>query len=143
MVTNNYPPQDGRRAYPQQSTKPGSRVFVVSDLYCTKIFLGEKYFGKIWGSLLIKRNKPEHFLQKPPSIAFDLEALQVAQEIGAKDCLVINVQTGQEFHSPISRIFAKGVIFDRGYGRQIRLAMEYWSNGTDPVAEQLCLWEAV
>lgn len=142
MTQNDNPAQEGRWASSRRQYRPGSKVFIVPDADSTRIFLGDSFFGEVRGNLLIKPIRgSRHILRKPPSIANDLEALNVAMELGAKYIVVIDSDTGKEYRSSLSQIFARGVIMDRGHGRQIRLAMEYWGNGRDQSADQLSFWE--
>ncbi len=88
-----------------------------------------KVIGEVKGDLFIKKVVGSfHFLFSPPAIANDLLALQTADRLGAKVCLVIDKQTKKRYYAPFSTIYAKGFKIDRGHGLQIALPMHHWSH---------------
>jgi hypothetical protein len=107
----------------------------------TRIYAGNRVVGLVRGGEFIKRVKgSRHFLRRPPSICFDVSSLEEARNAGASTVKVIDDESGQVYQVPISLIFAKGFIFNRGHGEQIGLVFRYWQTGDDPLARQLELW---
>lgn len=94
-----------------------------------KIRVGNKVVGSVVGKLFIKRvNGSYHFLHVPPAISFDEQSLIAAKLAGATDTMIIDKETGNAYCAPISLIYEKGFKLERGYGKQIALGKEYWTN---------------
>jgi hypothetical protein len=116
----------------------------VSATTSTKIWVGAHSVGEVCGEEFIKKVRgSKHFLRKPPAIAFDISSLEEAKACGATTVRAIDDETGKVYQVPISTIFSKGFIFDRGHGSQIGLVFRYWQQGNDPLATQLGLWGEV
>jgi hypothetical protein len=93
------------------------------------IVVGGKIAGVVVGKVFIKHAiASRHFLRVPPAIAFDVSAINRAREAGAMTVMVLDKESGKRYYSLITTIQEKGVELDRGCGRQVALAMRYWSN---------------
>ena len=73
--------------------------------------------GRVVGGIVVNTFRKhlcgsQHFLRKPPSIAFDVSTLQDAERAGAVNVLVIDDETGTEYRASIARIWERG--FDVG-----------------------------
>lgn len=82
------------------------------------IVVGNKFQKRLQGS--------RHFLRKPPSIANDESVLATAQNMGATEVSIFDMETGTIYESSIANIREHGVRFDQGYEKQIGLAFKYW-----------------
>lgn len=70
------------------------------------------------------RDTRGHILQRPPAIGYDLAALEEAERLGAR--FAYNMYDGAVYAAPIAQIRAEGFEIDRGYGKQIMLALPRW-----------------
>jgi len=85
-----------------------------------------------------------HMLRRPPAWAFDSQSLADAERSGAKSVEIHDSETGNTYRASVETIHAHGFIFDRGAGRQVALPLNCWTvaHPAEPVAEQLCLFDA-
>jgi len=92
------------------------------------IFAGNgRVVGEVKGGVFLKKLKAsKHFLQKPPAICFDVVSLEQAEKAGAIYVRIIDIETGKTYHAPLRLVWQKGFALDRGHGRQIGLALNYW-----------------
>ena len=82
------------------------------------VVVGDKFQKRLQGS--------RHFLRIPPSIANDETVLETAQNMGATNVSIFDMETGTVYESSIANIKEHGFRFDRGYGKQIGLPFKYW-----------------
>jgi hypothetical protein len=102
-------------------------VFTMSYLDYTPIFAAGRIIGKVEGDTFYKTIASNHYLKKPPAIAFDVSSLDDAENAGAKRVEVKDRETGLIYQTTIKHIRAKGFKFNRGYGEQVGLSMNGWS----------------
>ena len=79
---------------------------------------GKFYYRQIYGS--------RHFLRQPLAIAYLIESLKQAGEMGARVAVVTDRETGVTYRATFETIRAHGVRVSRGYGEQIALPLEFW-----------------
>jgi hypothetical protein len=65
-------------------------------------------------------------LRRPPAWALDVGSLAEAERLGARRVELSDRNTGQVYAAPIALIHRRGFLFDRGFGRQVGLALELW-----------------
>ena len=119
-----------RSREPQAHAMPGAKPSVDPN-FTGKIKIGEKIVGVIKGENFIKRvHSAKHFLRKPPAIAFDVDTLTQAQDLGATRVKIIDLDTNSIYIASIELIFEKGFVFNRGYGIQIGLTLNYWNTSS-------------
>jgi hypothetical protein len=109
------------------------------------IYSGSKVIGRVKGDTFYKSIKGSvHMLRKPPAIAISLDALDQAEAAGAVKIKVTDQESGTTYGARIEFIRERGVIFDRGYGEQIYLALAGWTKTLRgrQFTEQLNLFEA-
>lgn len=104
----------------------------------TLIYVGSKVVGRVLGDTFQKTIRKDHFLQKPPAIAFDIDSLYKAEQAGAVKVQVTDRDSGQIYSALLSLIRSKGFLLNRGYGDQIALPMHEWKCDDDTV--QLALF---
>jgi hypothetical protein len=105
---------------------------------CT-IYAGSKIAGKVLGDTLYKTIKPEHFLRRPPAIAFDVSVLDQAIKAGAVKVIVTD-STGTKYKANIEHIRKAGFYFNRGFGDQVGLLLSGWIRTRKGGLEQLSLF---
>ncbi|CAN5490354.1 hypothetical protein BH10CHL1_BH10CHL1_01620 [soil metagenome] len=77
-----------------------------------------------------------HFLKKPPAIAFECASLDAAERVGATFAVITCSESRATYVAPIRMIREHGFSFNRGFGLQIALPLDYWSiNGQAPTAQ--------
>ena len=95
--------------------------------YSTEIKVAGKTVGHVNGDEFVKKvHSSTHFLRKPRGIAFDLDSLDKAQKFGAKRVKIYDLDTGLIYSVKIEIILEKGFVFNRGFGNQIGLTLNYW-----------------
>lgn len=104
------------------------------------IYVGSKIAGKVQGDTFYKTVKPQHFLQRPPAIAFDVSVLDQATKAGAVKVVVTDSSTGTQYISTIEHIREAGFYFNRGYGDQVGLTFSGWIRTRRGQLEQLDLF---
>lgn len=86
-----------------------------------------KVIGRVEGDVFHKTIKPNHYLKKPPAIAFDIASLDDAEAAGAVFVEVTDRESGLVYRASMAHIRSKGFEFDRGWGRQVGLPMGGWT----------------
>jgi len=99
-----------------------------------------RVIGKVDGDTFYKSIRKNHYLQRPPSIAFDVESLEQAEQAGAVNVQVTDRENGTIYKSTVQHIFEKGKTFNRGYGDQVFLVLESWVKSKPGDGHQLGLW---
>lgn len=90
---------------------------------------GDNFHKRIQGS--------RHLLRKPPAIAFDISTLQDAEQAGAGFVIVTDTDTDKRYRASIKSIFVHGTRFNRGWGDQIYLPLDWWKRPDAPVQPTL------
>lgn len=88
------------------------------------IYAMGKRVGGVRDGVFHKTIKEKWYLKYPvKSIAFDIQSLRDAEAAGAQSVSVRDTETGVTYKASIAHIWAAGTKFDRGWGKQIRLAL--------------------
>jgi len=83
--------------------------------------------GWVRGDLLYKMIRESvHLLRKPPAIAWDVEALIKAQNMGARNLEVRGLETNQIWSTDMETLWYLGYAIDRGHGEQQILELGHW-----------------
>lgn len=78
-----------------------------------------------------------HMLRRPTAIGFEQCTLDDAEKAGATHVSITDSETGRTYCAPIATVRRYGFPVVRGHGRQIALALDYYSiDGATPIAEQ-------
>lgn len=111
---------------------------------CTPIYVNGRPVGFVRGEIFYKSIQgSRHLLRRPPAIAFDVASLNAAEDAGASEALITDLETGCQYRASIAHVRRAGFEFDRGFGRQIALPLAGWlitRRGEIP-ARQLRLWQ--
>jgi len=86
--------------------------------------------------VLVKRLEWKHILRRPPAIAVQISVLEELEGLGAKGVLAI-MPNGRRLFAPLSEFRLRGIVIDRGYGRQVALPLKRWRE--QPAEAQLTL----
>ena len=92
----------------------------------TPIYVGSKVIGCVQGDTFYKSISKSHYLRCPPAIAYDVDALDQAEQAGAVKVQVSDRDDGTVYKSTIHHIRENGKPFNRGYGDQIYLILNGW-----------------
>jgi len=115
-----------RSREPQVNARPGAKPSLQSHS-TPKIKVGNKVVGEVVGGTFVKRlHSKTHFLRKPRAIAFDLDTLTQAQELGASLVRIVDLDTDLIYIVSIELIYEKGFYFNRGFGDQLGLTLNHW-----------------
>ena len=100
-----------------------------------------KVIGVVMKDELYKRvNSSKHFLHVPPAIAVDESALEQAESNGASIVHVWDKDKNRDYYALISTIKTLGFHLDRGFGKQVALALSYWEDKR-PLTQQIKLFD--
>ena len=66
-------------------------------------------------------------LRKPPAISLDVGSLEQAEQAGAVNVRITNKDSGITYGTTIEHIRLHGFRLDRGYGAQIALVIDSWT----------------
>lgn len=83
--------------------------------------------GRVVGDAFIKTVKQNHQLRTPPAWALDVQSLADAECAGARRVVLRQTDAGIIWSASIALIRDKGFVFDRGFGRQVGLVLDYWT----------------
>ncbi len=114
---------------PDNNTKSNHRKHIILG---TVIKVGKRTVGQVIGNGYVKDIETGHLLQFPPAIANDIQALHDAERAGAEYCVFTNTDTGIIYRAAISKIWDLGQQFNRGWGDQIYLTLNHWTQSRDP-----------
>lgn len=91
------------------------------------------------GTLSKSVSSEKHMLQKPRGWAWDEEILIQAEKEGASKVEIQDRKSGKTYYSTIRDFWDFGIGFNRGWGEQIVLPLQYWDvqNPGEPRVEQL------
>ena len=107
------------------------------------IYRGDGHvIGHVEGDTFYKTISRNHYLKRPPAIAFDVGSLEQANEAGAIDVRVIDRDSTAIYKATIQQIFGRGQYFNRGCGHQIFMVMDDWEQITSGEKAQLDLWNS-
>lgn len=88
---------------------------------------GRNIAGAIRDGYLVKVTRAsKHMLRSPKGWAIDAHALATARTAGAVGVRIEDQDTGKVYRADLATIDTHGWQFDRGYGRQIALPLQYW-----------------
>jgi hypothetical protein len=83
--------------------------------------------GRVVGAVFLKTvSAARHMLVKPPAWAIDAGALREAQEAGATEVVIHDLDTAAAYQAPIETVLRHGFALNRGYGQQIALPLALW-----------------
>jgi hypothetical protein len=86
-----------------------------------------KVLGTVTGTVLSKSiDGSRHMLKRPPAIAFDEQALEIAESMGVTDIVVTDRETGIVYRATMGTLRQRGIKLDRGFGKQVALIMGDW-----------------
>ena len=92
------------------------------------IIVNGKKVGQVFKDVFYKElRQSKHFLRKPPAIAFDINSVEQAKQLGAKHIMIKDTENILIFRASIKQLELDGFKFDRGHGEQIALGLEKWS----------------
>jgi hypothetical protein len=87
-----------------------------------------KPIGKVRGDTFYKSiHGTRHFLRFPPAIAIDALAIEEAKAVGAIMIEVLDQDTGTRYRASMAHFEQAGTLFDRGFGSQIYLPFNGWT----------------
>ncbi len=94
----------------------------------TPIYARGKVVGHVSGRTFRKTvHASKHQLRRPPAWALDLDSLRQAEVAGAVFVQLRDLDSGAVWKAAIPAIRKCGQEFDRGFGRQIYLALNHWT----------------
>lgn len=100
------------------------------------IYVGSKVIGEVRDGVFSKSVRGSvHFLQRPPSIGWDVSALRDAEAAGARSVLVVDRETGREYRAPLGTVWAKGFRVNRGWGDQWALPLGQFNRPAETPAQ--------
>ncbi len=109
----------------------------------TPVYRGDgKPIGYIEGDTLFKSVSSEkHMLKKPRGWAWDTDILDQAEKQGAVRIEIHEKLSRKTYHARIQDYWDNGIGFNRGFGDQIVLPLQYWDirNPGEPPTQQLAL----
>lgn len=130
----------GRRPGGQGGERTATGEVASSMGSVTPIRVGVKVVGEVRGGAFVKTVKSsKHMLRKPLGWALDLDSLQAVKDLGARYVELHDADTRRVYSAPIATIEAKGITFDRGWGRQVALGLEYWTVAGSAVRQERLL----
>ena len=88
--------------------------------------------GQVIGLDYVKDMTNRHMLANPPAIANDIQVLHDAERAGAEYCVFTNTQTGIIYRASITKIWDMGKPFNFGWGDQIYLTLQNWTQTRNP-----------
>ena len=93
----------------------------------TQYFNIKKLHGKVTGDTYHKQvSGSVHMLRKPPAWALDVCDLAEAVRRGATRVSIHDQDTGTTYAANVALIYERGFEFNRGYGKQIALPLQFW-----------------
>ena len=87
-----------------------------------------KVIGEVVGQVFSKPVKgSRHMLRVPPAWAVDAVSITQAKQAGAKWIEIHDQESGAIYRCSMANFERHGFAFDRGFGGQIGLALERWT----------------
>lgn len=116
----------GNKSLARQSKKRKHKIIG------TAIKVKGRTVGQVIPPDYVKDFTNRHMLTNPPAIASDIQALHDAERAGAVYCVFTNTDTGIIYRAPIAKIWDMGKRFNFGWGDQIYLTLQNWTQTRDP-----------
>ena len=89
--------------------------------------VGDKVVGYLEANKFIKPViSSKHQLRQPPAWAIDAEAFDREVKPNASEIIVIDKETGIEYHASVETFDRLKGELNRGFGRQYYLTLEHW-----------------
>lgn len=93
-----------------------------------------QFFAGKWCNaegLFLKRVEPKHILRQPPAIAIQGS---VILKLKGMECRRIRVEVsdGRIYEVSFADFIKHGFVFDRGFGKQVALPLDKWSDPNKP-----------
>ena len=86
-----------------------------------------KMVGYVQNNIFRKKVKgSKHFLRKPPAIAFDKSAIQIASQYKADRIRVLDKETGIVYHTTMYYFEKNNFEINRGHGTQQAMVLNQW-----------------
>ena len=132
MIANNIHPNKNpseviRRIRNQRNSRSCEETKASFTNNFTRIMVGKAIVGFVENGIFYKKlHSSRHFLKKPKAIAFDVDSLDQARKLGAKQVKIFDLDSGIVYSISIDIIYQKGFTFNRGYGNQIGLTLNHW-----------------
>ncbi len=93
----------------------------------TPVVVNKKVVGKVADGVFHKTVRAsEHFLRKPPAIAFDRSSVEDAQSAGATVVEVVDEEAARSYWATLATVKEHGFAVDRGHGAQVALTLGHW-----------------
>src|SRR4051812_364846 len=89
----------------------------------TPVTANGRTVGTVVGHEFQKTIHEQHFLKKPPAIAFECASLDAAEQAGATFAVITCFESRATYIALISMIRERGFSFNRGFGAQIALPL--------------------
>lgn len=79
--------------------------------------------GRVW---LVRKPLSRHQLRRPPAWCIDARQLGEARQRGAVGVVLLVADTGAHLYAPLAFVDTYGRSMDRGFGRQVAVALQDW-----------------
>jgi hypothetical protein len=108
------------------------------------VYAGGRVVGQVRNGTFYKSIAVNHYLRKPPAIAFSLDSLQQAEQAGAVRVEVRDRETGTIYRATLAHIRERGFSVNRaGFEPQIALPLDGWTKQTKGAPMQPSLFVEV
>ncbi len=84
-------------------------------------------FNTITKDFEAKRHGNQHMLKQPPSWALDAQVIETLRLQGCKTITVFDIDSRKVYMTTFDRFIEKAIKFNRGFGEQYALPIEYWT----------------
>jgi hypothetical protein len=98
----------------------------------TVIRVNGRTVGQVINGVYVKDITNRHMLKNPEAIANDIQALHDAERAGAAYCEFKNTDNGIIYRVSIAKIWDIGKPINFGWGDQIMLTLQNWTQTRDP-----------
>lgn len=105
----------------------------------SKVYAAGRIVGEVTedGRFVKRVRGSVHMLREPKGWALDIESLGDAESLGAHTVEIFDTESNVSYTAPIDRIRSKGFRFNRGFGAQIALPLQFWTVRRTGEPEQL------
>jgi hypothetical protein len=101
---------------------------------------GGRVVGQVIAGRFVKKAKgSRHMLREPKGWAVDVQSLDDARDLGAEMVEIHDTESDITYSAPVAQVLSKGFRFDRGFGPQICLPLQFWCVRHPGEAQQLSL----
>lgn len=93
-----------------------------------------QFFAGKWCNaegLFLKRVEPKHILRQPPAIAIQGSVILKLKGMECKR-IRVEVSDGRIYEVTFADFLKHGFVFDRGFGKQMGLSLDKWSDPNKP-----------